>query len=1132
MKPETKERLKKAGKLGICILALVGGLASTYFLVPKRTEIIDLGAEGMEETPIQETYFERFVTRLTSAADVDSEETFDTLKADFNNFEIAWDTNVIKIDGNLMFSMVNLNDLSLSLDVDVDYNSKVTDVALAFVNKTAYLAIKDLRLKQSFVEYTDPSIFDFGDLYDRVYSEFFDPDNEEGLRINFDITKMLGSLIGGIDLSSLMSGGTDLKINETVHDDGVTINLDIGLPADEGEEATNINIVIELGKEKLDLRKVDLGTIKIGGVTIKGQLDCVSSPDLKILGLDDPDYPRKRGEFTEIINYSRWIDKIFELLKTRQIGLDVYADVKAHEGGTVTNLGYINLNADLDASGFFDISDFDLLGAISGTADIKTVLVEDGLEDVDNEITGLLNKFDFNVGLKLGNVVDGEKVDYSNLSLAYYTNEEGHNAGFLTFNEKNDNAVMKAKIDVQTINCLISKIGNLIDSLNSEKVKSVKRDSNGVEDEQEVGFFDFVTSSPLMTAIYEGHYEGILDVLETLKSTEKTIEIGLNLSSLGFGNNSKISLILDANEDSDAPTKIISIKAENVFLNELEINAEINTRAYSSSALKKVDANRDSYDNLNFLPGMFDQIQGIIDTKQVGFVLDGDIKDVNGIGFDFDGWAQLDYGASNGFGSIKFNEYKTNKDVISNDHKIDISIDDFSNDHAKNNMLFQYGNPKLAGNDSTPLRGKFTLKTFDDIIDLVKELIQARERRFMKFLDDIINEFKASLIYTVIESKDYLQLTQSSLIKKVAQSADGKYLDIVISGKLIPLDLVDSDIQLQLEFKGEGESRKLKAINIVDLQIGEKKVNVNIALEAYNPTKVNPVDTTASFMNFSDISTLLTFGINTMELNYYHLTGKISLNAIAIINFNLDVDFHIYVKDETTKVYGKINDIPVIGDILHLCDVDTEFVFEPDHDASDNDIGGYFYILRSENLIGSVSDKQYYYKSDSKNFVDNILNYLLADVLGIDIVSYFNLDDLDIGGNAGEVNPIYQDMFDENGFVYTQNGSKHTWDVAVDLGVATGNSSFSLLNAKLDGVEVDGKGYFSHLEASTRIITILNVGAKLDLVNPDPSVHNWPNDIESRYSKIVGYYSTLTAKQQESMFNIVDKYYKCNLGTI
>ena len=59
-------------------------------------------------------------------------------------------------------------------------------------------------------------------------------------------------------------------------------------------------------------------------------------------------------------------------------------------------------------------------------------------------------------------------------------------------------------------------------------------------------------------------YDGILGLIKTLKNTENTIELELSLSSLGFGEQSTIKLILDASEDAITNgSKVLSLAIKN-----------------------------------------------------------------------------------------------------------------------------------------------------------------------------------------------------------------------------------------------------------------------------------------------------------------------------------------------------------------------------------------------------------------------------------------------------------------------------------------------------------------------------------------------------------------------------------------
>lgn len=1107
MTKEKKQKMKKNGiKVGIGFLAFATGAAATFFLVPNRVNVLRF--EDPEPVVVEDTYFSKFVSKLTplisekqNEEEISETEAFG-LKADLTEVEINWPGNKLIVGGQINVNIKDLKNLDLTLDLDVNYNGKTIDLGVGYVDETVYLACKDLKLKTCFVNDREANK-EFVDMFKKIGSLFFDTENEEGMRIDLQIGEILGSLLGGLDLGSLGGGGLAFTVDETEDDERAYSTLNVGI-----DENTNLEVALTINKQELSLEKVVLSPLKFGDVEIKAALACKTDPKLKVYGLDDPNYAYKqRGKFVETFHYTSWIDSIFNLLKTRTVGLDISASL----AGADKTYGIVDAAIDLDASRFQPLDLVDLvigpeLFGLTPAEETEEMVEKSFIRSAEpttngNSIVEMINNFDFNVGLKFSNMkeIEGklQQVDYSNLSVAYFKDGDDVNAGYITFNEENDNAVMKAKVEVSTINFLINEIPELINSLSKETVSEVK-------EEEEPGLFDFITSSTLVRAIEEGHFEGIIDMIETLKSTENTIEIAVNLSSFGFGDNAKVNLVLDAGTAEQAPSKVLNIGLKNVKLGDLVLNADIATRKYNKLPLERVNEARHTYDKLDFIPGTFDQIEQILDTKRAAINLYGSAKDENQLGFDFNGWAQLDYGEKNGMGHIRFDEYKYSPTNPQTPHDVDISIDDFDGDHAKNNMYFEY---------RESLKGRFTLKTFDDIINVVMKLIDCPDTRFTKFLQPIIDKVMGSILVQAITNKDYLELTKSSLLKSVKQ-INNTSIEIVISKELL-MDFVPSDLTLRINFKYNSNNEKcLDSLEVVNLEALGKTINVKISLADYVFGRENPVDLRdkSKFLDFSDIAVLLEFGINTTELTYFHLTGDVRLklgNWLPINLITLKLDFHIYVNGATTKVYGKMADNPI-----PLKSGSSEMVFEPSH-SDDDLIGGTFHILRKEEKL-FTSDKEYYYVADSNNFVDNILPYLLGGFLGLDSSIVKSIGNLDLSSNE-EADPKYENIFTETGFQY--DAQKIQWKTGISIEAFLEKDTIAPVEATISGKYVDGTGYLSQIDATTTLVKVLPITAKINLVDPDPKIKDWPSSIETRYQKIISMYDSLSNANKALAYN-------------
>lgn len=1084
-KPSNKKNWKsRLLKGAVGFLAFVIGLGTTYFLIPGRIENINLGMPEQEEQG-PETYFDRFVKRVTPIVSEQGADEAFGLEANLDDFTISWPNNEIKIDGQIKANIKSLRELAFSIDLDTNYNGKTIDLGFAYTDETLYLCTKDLRIKQSFMS-TGEAAEELEELIEHVENLFFNPENPDGMQIDLNIDALLGSLIDGLDLSSLGGGAPALKYEESQDDTYAYTDLKIGI-----DENTEIGIKLTIEKETESLVNVDLGEMKFGNVTIKGDLDCRTDSGIKVYGFDDERYDYKHhGEFVSLISYKSWVDDIFTLLNTRTIGLDLNASLKDDN----YSYGYVNASVDLDASRFAPIN---FIGKVIGPELLNGSSEEEQVEETTEEeldIVEILNNFDFNVDLELGNykLIDQvyQMVDYSNLGLAYFKDSDEKHNGYLTFNEKDDEtAVMRAKIDVDTINYLISEITKLVEQKDTKKaIKKAEAENNLLDS--------------FVAAINDGRYDGILDLLENIKNDEKTIEITVNLAPLGFGDNAKVILKLDAEKVENQPTKVISIVLENFKISTLEINAEINTRKYNKNGVERIDAIRNKFDVLDFVPGTFEQVENILDTKTTGLKLSGTAFDEQNLGFTFDGWAQMDLGNNYGFGHIEFDEYKY-AGKMQTPHTVDISIDNKDGDHSKNDMLFEY---------RETLKGKFTLKTFDDLIDLVMVLLRNQtDKRFIKFLGPIYDKIIGSVLVTSIKNKDYLALSQSSLLTSIKQVDGGNAVEIVLSKELL-MYLLPNDLTLRINFKTDSKNQKcLDSISIVDLDALGKKINATIQLTNFDEKVENPVDLTAKFLDFSDIAVLLAFGIDTINLDYYHvkLDADVRIDLPLIDKIKLDkvsLDCHLLLENDKLKVYCSL---PVSAN--PLIDMSAEFVFEPSTEE-DNLLGGRFYILRKDRP--SLLQRLAYKKQDvlfvatDEYFGKNIVEYLLKGLLCLgdniagSIVNKIN----ESSSNKEEKDPKYENLFTDTGFVYTENvdSNTYTWKTGIDIGAITESTVVSPIEAVITGEKIGDKSFLKKVHADLNIISLIKINADIELIDIGADVSNFPT---SSYNSVINYYS-------------------------
>ena len=1086
-------------RVGTGFIAFAGTLVGGYVLTPNKVRTIKFDLNTDDDHVNNDTYFNRFLSHVKNAADVDSEETISGMTASFEGFELTWGEqdglvkNDIKLDGDIQFKMNNLNDLSFTIDLDLDYNGKDLDLAVGFVDRNIYFALKDLKLKSTVNE--DPNLNYTQQILETLHNLYFNPEYEGGLGISMDLDGLLNGLLGSLDLSSLMSGmgDTSFSITEDVVGDDVVDTIAISMSKNVEQEddsfvKENNDITIKIGfeQETANLKYIDLGTISIAGFTIKGRINCSIVENLKIYPLDSDLYPgKKRDGFVEVISYISWADKLLNFLQSRKLGLELNASLSL-DGKTASDpsskLADISANVDLNLENLFDLSNKTIDENTSFEQEKTNENEEGGL------IADLLNKVAFGVDLSVKGQEDRE---YANLGVHYKDN-----VGYLSLNEETEEkAVMRAKISTSTVSSVLAKVPTLIETIGGDENKEKTNE-----------LFSFITSSELVTAIKDGRYDGILDVLETLRNDNKTITLGLNLSSLGLGENAKVTLVLDASNDANA--RVLNLDVNGVELGTANLDLSLKTKEYSDVRINQVIANKDRYDDLNYLPSVFDQVSSILDSKQAGFTLTGSVKDSDNLGLNIDGWGQFDYGNKFGYGQLNLDQYKTSPSSIYAKHVIKLDVDNSGETYADRNVKFTYG-------ENDGIKGKFTIQTITDIIDLVKTFIDENgsNDRFTKFVDPLLETFGVSYIGDVISSKDYVRFASSEVIKEIKEY-NNEYIQITINGGIMSLD---EDLVLRINFSGSGENRTIAGISLPGLTVKGKTIRLALNIKDFDANKKTPVNMKYTFMDFSQIKVLLEFGINTTMQNYYHLTADVKVNAISIFNISVTLDFHIYVDGVNTKVYGVIEDVPYVLAVSNdaLTDVKSELVFEPDSNASGNDIGGYFHILRTEVHKGlfSRTTEKYYYRSTSKNFInsDNLVRYLVVDMLDIKSgLADSILSNDTSGGNKAA--PKYEECL--NKFQY--NESNTSWDIGLNLEALTGMSFLGDLDLTITGKTVSGKGYLSTVKAGLKIYSVVSINADIKLLNAGSSAADWGSTNETKYNNIVNIYNNMSSSKKTS----------------
>jgi len=1089
---------KKVGKkiigIGVGTLTFFLSLGCAYFLTPNRVKKGNF--VSIEKDEYEESHFMKFIntfakdTGISESEENEREREYYGMHAEFENFALNFDNNTIAFDGDLDFLMRGMKDINFNLDLDVDWNTRSLPLQVGYINHTFYLGLKDLRMKVSSVTMDevigDPENNEYGLLYN-----LFVASEEEG-GINFDIESwldekfndVLTGLLGNFDLSNIAASfslggleegetGVGVKVDERETTDGYdfAINLEIRREDEEGNlSGDSFDVMISVNKE-YRLTRVDLGTIDLDVIKISGaiNIDCIK--DHKVISPEDVNYPKYNADYhyVEVINYKGWLQKIANFLNedNQKFGLDF--DFSLSDANT--EIGAIKGNINADFSSIIDLSNYKVN---------KEGLKKNKL-DLGNKIRN-----DATFGLNV-NMFGQNSVEYGNLSLKYVNGE-----GYINLNESLDEdnnliSVLKAKIETETMNWIIDELPGMF--------KDVSYENNTTS--ALTSLFSFITESDLVKGIQDGDYSVVLDMLKDLKNDEKGIELVLDLSSVGLGDESTISLVLDARTGEE--NKILNIDANNIEVGSLKLNASIKSNGYQDVVIGE----ESSYDSLSFLPTVFDQVHDIMGEKKLGFDINGSLLDNKNLGIVLNGEGQLDYGTKFGFGNLTIDQYKYENKGLWYSHKLYLDVDNRDGDYANNNVFFSYGDL-----DNKNIKGKVTVQSLLDMIDVFKTFIDdvKDNKKFTKFIDPIMKTLSLGEFSDIINSKDYFRFIKNDVLKSVRRN--GNSIDIVIGGALFGMN---SDMNISVNLAND----KLDSLEIKNVAIKEKTLNLKVSLKEYDDNKVSKLKESDAYIDFSTISLLVKFGLNTTKNDYYHLTANIDLNALAIINASFEMDVHVLIKDEYVKIYGVIPDaklLNLLGSAVQdygvtAQSVKSEFTFES-YDVNDpnreDGVGGYFHIKTTETKIITGRKVIKHFKTTSKNLIksENIMAYLLNDLLLIktsitDMIGNVSTDK-DEYAPAGD----FTNLFTSTGYSY--NESKNQWKVGINLNEITGIDALRELELVINGRNDET---LSSLVASLNIkasLVTIKLGADITLDALDLTVTNWSNSIESAFNTING----------------------------
>ena len=1126
MKPKMKKTLKRGAIIGTGILAFVGTFVGGYMVTPNRTKYIDVSVEEVEPTA-----FGQFVEKITKDIGLDEDNlakkylraNFEDLVLTYKQNEDSTFTNTVGVEGNVDFRMSSLSvsGVEFSIDANVDYNGRELPITMGRFRKDVYFGLKDLKMK-----FTDFSVENIINEYWYAFARYGHLDlpklfEDLGGLLSDKIGALIDGLIngtgeeeeepsnakgieeatGGFDVMSLISSPKEEFINNKWH---------IWL----GEEGDDLYLELvtndEYTLEKVYLRSVKFGTLSLGGAI-----------NIELNDYEDFVSPAAGNDYIEVFNYSGLTHKLVKLFKedgqNQKAGFEFALDLdNVANPNSPIDIAKIegSLNVDFDA--LLDLNQYSL------DENGSTKETDPNANDIvsASSVQDIIDNVGFNFQLDL---IGQNDIEYANLDLSFAEGE-----GYVRFNEQVvDNvkkSVMKLKVDTATMNRIMDMVPDMIS------------ETSGNESEDSLTTLtDFLTDD-LVECVENGDYSFILDMIETLENDQDGIRVGLDLSSLGIGENARVSIEVkndarygslaydpdQSDEERQAAYEAINaldnqsgfeIKAENIAFGDYLASVDAKTSDFQEVEL----GNKADYQSVKFIPDIIDQVEEFTQTKKTGFELSGSMKDSAGLGISFTGKGQLDNNdeVKEGYGNLEIKQYKYRANSVWATHKIALNVTNLASNVDKTydedgNVLTQYNNNRAyfvygdpSGNKN--IKGQIKLQTFSDILDIVKTFVNdfGNDPKFTKFLTPIMEMMGFGALGDIINNKDYVRLASNELLKEISVINNGSKIRIVISKEMLGLP---SDINIEIGLNGNYDSgnQTLHSLDIVNFNLGTgetaKALNLHFELTDYDTSFTDVINKNASFMDLDSIKVLVDLGINTSKPNYWHLKANANVYALlGIINIDVkDIDFYIYVDGEKAKVYGKFGSIPTSS--LYTEDysllktghsMSAEMTFESFNDDQHDGVNGEFNIHRTLDETSTTIQnwslktkhtyQEYHYRSDGGTFINDIGKYLLGGVLGIKS-SYIK----DMGGDSTSSSSSekedgdFTNTFTDTGLKYSTRGAgmsfEHIIQVGLNLDELTGISVLHELEATITSKR------YNYLDSSTKIDVLNKLEATLNVL--------------------------------------------------
>jgi len=1005
--------------------------------------------------------------------------TLKDLKADVtlpDNDSSEETSNHISLSGNVSLSMPSLSELSLNLDTTLTYDGyssvnpvkKDLDITYLGEEKNLYLSLTDGYVdengnKKTVVYEGNPytsgirycvSGTEYDDLIDTIYTML-----EESTRFSSymkDDDNESNNSSSDSSLSDLMS------------------NLSMSLVEDENK-SYEYTFTIDLGKEDWDPIVLKMSSDEECNLTgvwtndpIKIPLDaknnkyCLISLNAKDVNMTETNEilsPSDASSYSHLINSTSLMKKVFNIVDKESFDLDMsgklihkYGEKDALNGESTQKENLyetLSLGAKLSIDYPNNLLDFSPLlvsefddeeSSYSYGLDMSLRSIEDksNLYLSYNVNESPLAKLNFTnvktIDKFLGSIFSSSSNIASNLDTQKLMNVVNYFSSLVADTKE----IIVGKATLEGNGEPSNDLGNVGDTyLNKDNNHKFTKEENGWKE----------NSLSLIDEIKEGHYQRCFEILKGIYTGDNVISIVLTLAPFGLGENATITLTL-ADNSTSMSKDLVSITLGELEFSDFKLKDFAIVVNEVKNEFPAIDGT--SFQKVNNMPAMFDELMTIADAKKAGLVFSGSLSNEIPLGskslssFSFEGAAKFDASVGNQGAKMSIDMEQIYANEPSKNVKHDIRLEagqilskgetrdadgkvltPEEHDYLTKFAYQSKDEGEAKESERGGLYGKGYLSSLTDLFKYLRNLLSDEKTtlrdRIVSPIRNLVTVINLSSINKNASTnssnndKRYFDFLKTSYISKISNETNGDFenLTIALNGKAFDLD---NDITFVMgryvNDNANHEAGELASFNLVDLSLGgSKTLNLSFNIERYEDvlTKDCPLDKADSqeedaknYYDFSSLATLAKFGINTsLKQDSYYWSGDVSVNLGTLIGIvNVKTNIYLKVNGSSFKMMGDFS-LPLIPDVNGPTEnvVDTlreasgfgtrsvNFYYDANTDYESNISSSRVYFSGLSDVKGNAFDTRDYASFD----IDYLLNHIEDVFLGYVLDIYPNL---------------------------------------------------------------------------------------------------------------------------------------------